>query len=326
LGGTGFTGPFQVAYALARGHTVTVFNRGRTNPGLLPDTVEQLTGDRNGDLEALKGREWDAVIDVPATLPRWVRTRAQLLQDAAPHYTFISSISVYRDVSERGVTESAPLQALEDPDTEDYQYYGGMKAASEAEAERAFPGRALIVRPGLIVGPGDPTDRFTYWPVRADRGGEILAPGTPDDPVQFIDVRELAAFMLLTLEQRQTGIYNADAPAGAITMGELLGACQRVAARPDSTLTWVPADFLQAQEVGPWSDMPVWVPADGEYAGFGRRSTARAHAAGLRTRPIGDTVQATLDWWRTLPDARRAKLQAGIMPEREAAVLAAWHA
>lgn len=323
LGGTGFTGPFQVAYALARGHRVTVFNRGRTNPGILPDAVEQLTGDRNGDLESLKGRRWDAVIDVPATLPRWVRASAQLLKDSAGLYAFVSSISVYRDVSVPGVDEDAPLHALEDPDTEDYQYYGGMKAASEAEAERAFPGRALLVRPGLIVGPGDPTDRFTYWPARIHRGGEVLAPGTPDDPAQVIDARDLAEFIVRLVERRATGAYNATGPTTPFG-GMLTGIREAIGA--DASFTWADADFLAANEVQPWSHMPVWVPPTGEYEGFARVSIDKAVAAGLSFRPFADTARATLGWHLSRPAERRGQLRAGITAEREAELLAAWHA
>lgn len=325
LGGTGFTGPFQVGYALARGHTVTVFNRGRTNPGVLPDAVEQLVGDRNGDLDALKGRTWDAVIDVPATLPRWVRASAQLLKDAAPHYTFVSSISVYADLSAPGADESAPLQVLADPDTEDYQYYGGMKAASEAEAERAFPGRALIVRPGLIVGPGDPSDRFTYWPVRIARGGEVLAPGTPADPAQIIDARDVAEFIIRLVEQRATGAYNATGPREPYAFGAMLTGI-RDALGADARFTWADRAFLAAHEVAPWSQMPVWVPPVEDSAGFARVSNAKALAAGLTFRPLAETARATLAWYRTRPAERQANLRAGLDAEREAALLAAWHA
>ena len=293
LGGTGFTGPFQVAYALARGHRVTVFNRGKTNPGILPDEVEELVGDRNGDLDALKGRQWDAVIDVPATLPRWVRASAQLLKDSAGLYAFVSSISVYRDLSEPGADESAPLHELEDPNTEDYQYYGGMKAASEAEAERAFPGRALIVRPGLIVGPGDPTDRFTYWPARIHRGGEVLAPGDPADPTQIIDARDLAEFIVRQVERRATGAFNATGPSTGI--GDMLTGI-RDAIGADARFTWVDAGFLEQHEVQPWSHLPVWIPPTGEYTGFARVSVDKARAAGLTYRPFADTVRATLGW------------------------------
>ncbi len=325
LGGTGFTGPFQVAYALARGHEVTVFNRGRTNPGVLPDTVEQLLGDRNGELDALMGREWDAVIDVPATLPRWVRASAQLLKDSVGHYTFVSSISVYADVSTPGTDETAPVHTLADPDTEDYQYYGGMKAASEAEARRAFPDRTLVIRPGLIVGPGDPTDRFTYWPVRIARGGEVLAPGTPQDPAQIIDARDLAEFIVRQVERRATGDFNATGPREPYAFGNLLGGIKD-ALGADARFTWADREFLARHEVAPWSHMPVWVPPVGEYGGFGRVSIAKALAAGLTFRPLADTARATLAWHRTRPEERQSALRAGITAEREGELLVAWHA
>lgn len=188
LGGTGFIGPHQVRYAMARGHKLTLFNRGRTNPGLFPD-IELLEGDRNGKLDALKGREWDVVIDNPATLPRWVRDSAQLLKNSAKQYIFISTVSVYAEGIKPGADETAPLATTTDPNPEKVtgENYGALKALAEKEAEKAFPGRTTIIRPTLIVGPGDQTDRFTYWPVRIDRGGEVLAPGDPRDPVQLID-------------------------------------------------------------------------------------------------------------------------------------------
>src|SRR5690606_38302531 len=253
-------------------------------------------------------------------------------------------ISVYAKTAHPGQDEDAPLATLADPTVSEVtgETYGGLKALCERAAEAGLPGRTTIVRPGLIVGPGDTTDRFTYWPARADRGGEILAPGSPGDPTQFIDVRDLADFLLLALEQRRTGVFNADAPAGALTMGEVLTTCQAVARRMntiqcvrapcpqppghDSTLTWVPADVLAELSVSPWQDMPAWIPATGDYAGFGQISSARAHAAGLRTRPLEETVADTLAFWRALPDERRTKPKAGLSPEREAEVLAAWHA
>lgn len=349
LGGTGFLGPHFVAAARAKGHHLTLFNRGRSNPGRFAgdefSDIEQLRGDRKDDLSALEGdRRWDAVLDTSAYIPADVTRSARLLAPRVGQYLMVSTISVYAASDTPGQDEDAPLAVLDDPTVTEVTggTYGGLKALCERAAEAELPGRTTIVRPGLIVGPGDTTDRFTYWPARADRGGEILAPGTPDDPTQFIDVRDLAGFLLLALEQRHTGIYNADAPQGSITMGRLLATCQEVSRRMntlycvrapcpqppghESTLTWVPADFLAAQGVSPWQDMPAWIPATGEYAGFGRTSTARAHAIGLRTRPLEDTVGDTLAFWRDLPEERRAKPKAGLAPEREAAVLAAWHA
>src|SRR5437868_10350872 len=231
LGGTGFTGPYQVRYALNRGHKVTTFNRGKTHPGELPNEVEQLIGDRDGQLDALKNRQWDVAIDNPTTLPAWVRDVAQVLKGNVERYVFISTISVYADTS-KGVDESATLAKYEGPDpygetleamrASGYKTYGPLKALSEQEAEKAFPGRTLIIRPGLIVGPHDETDRFTYWPERINGGGEVLAPGDPKDPVQFIDARDLAEWTIRMVENGATGKYNATGPAKKLGVGELL--------------------------------------------------------------------------------------------------------
>src|SRR5436309_12033610 len=232
LGGTGFTGPFQVRYALERGHKVTVFNRGKTHPGELPKEVEQLTGDRNGQLDALKNRQWDVAIDNPTSVPVWVRDVGQILKGNVDRYVFISTISVYGDTSKANINEDAPLAKYTGQDamneTRDtliaskFQLYGPLKALSEQEAEKWFPKQTLIVRPGLIVGPRDESDRFTYWPVRIDRGGEVLAPGTPSDPVQFIDGRDLAEWVIRMVEQRETGIYNATGPDKTLGVGAML--------------------------------------------------------------------------------------------------------
>jgi 2'-hydroxyisoflavone reductase len=349
LGGTGFLGPHFVDAARAAGHELTLFNRGKSNPTRFDGTqhagIEQLHGDRKQDLSALGSeRRWDAVLDTSAYIPADVTRSARLLAPRVAQYLLVSTISVYAKTDTPGQDETAPLATLADPSVTEVtgETYGGLKALCERAAEVEMPGRVTVVRPGLIVGPGDHTDRFTYWPARADRGGEILAPGTPADPIQCIDVRDLAAFLLLALERGHVGTYNADAPAGALTMGALVDASQAVAKRMntincvrapcpqppghESNVTWVPADFLEAQQVAPWQDMPVWVPAEGDYAGFGRISTARAQAAGLVNRPLEDTVADTLAYWRGLPDERRAAPKAGLSPEREAAVLAAWHA
>src|SRR5439155_1201899 len=217
LGGTGFTGPYQVRYALSRGHKVTTFNRGKTHPGELPSEVEQLVGDRNGNLDALKNRQWDVVIDNPTTLPAWVRDAAQVLKGNVDRYVFISTISVYGE-PKQGPDENAPTEKYEGTDpyketieavrASGFKTYGPLKALSEREAEKWFPGKTLIIRPGLIVGPRDETDRFTYWPVRIDRGGEVLAPGSPQDPVQFIDACDLAEWTIRMVENRETGNRN----------------------------------------------------------------------------------------------------------------------
>jgi len=335
LGGTGFTGPFQVKYALSRGHQVTVFNRGRTHPGELPKEAEQLIGDRNGKLDALKGRKWDVVIDVPTTLPVWVRDAAEILKGNVDRYIFISTISVYSNVSKPGADETAPLLKYEGADAmketsqtlraSNFALYGPLKALSEAEAEKWFPGKTLIVRPGLIVGPGDESDRFTYWPVRVARGGEVLAPGNPSDPVQFIDARDLAEWIIRMAEQGTVGTFNATGPKSKLGIGEMLNGIKK-ATKSDAQFTWADADFLAAQKIAAWSDMPVWVPPRGDEGGFSTISIKRALDKGLTFRPLGDTTQATLDWFRKQTAERQSKLRAGITAEREKEVLAAWHA
>jgi 2'-hydroxyisoflavone reductase len=334
LGGTGFTGPFQVRYALSRGHKVTVFNRGKTHPGELPEGVEQLIGDRNGKLDALKGRKWDVVIDNPTSAPVWVRDVGQILRGNADRYIFISTISVYADNSKPDMDESAALAKYAGVDamkeTRDtliaskFALYGPLKALSEKEAEKWFPGKTLIIRPGLIVGPGDESDRFTYWPVRIDRGGEVLAPGEPNDPVQFIDARDLAEWTVRMAEQGETGIYNATGPASQIGIGKMLNEIKS-ALNSNATFTWVNADFLEKQKVAAWSDMPVWVAPRGEDAGAARVSIKRALAKDLTFRPLAETARDTRTWFKSQPAERQAKLKGGITREREAEVLTAWH-
>jgi 2'-hydroxyisoflavone reductase len=325
LGGTGFLGPALVELAQPRGHTLTLFNRGKTQPHLFPE-VEKLQGDRDGDLKALEGRKWDAVIDTSGYVPRIVKASAELLAPNVEQYLFVSTISVYKDLSRTGIDEDAPLATVEDEKTEDIsKHYGALKALSEKAAEAAMPGRATIVRPGLIVGPGDPTDRFTYWPVRVARGGEVLAPGDGEDPVQFIDVKDLAAFILGLVERKTTGVFNATGPVNTLTMRGLLEACKQ-ANGGDASFTWVDAAFLEEQKVSPWMNMPVWIPrSDAEAGGIGRVSHARALAQGLTFRPAVDTARDTLAWFKTQPAERQEKLRAGLPPEREREVLTAWH-
>ena len=326
LGGTGFIGPHQVHYARQRGHTVTLFNRGRTNPSLFPD-VEKLQGDRAvGDYKSLAGREWDVVIDNPTTIPRWVRQAGEALKGHARQYVFISTISVYAANDTPGADETAAVATTTEPESEDARrFYGPLKALSENEAEKAFPGATTVIRPGLIVGPGDNSDRFTYWPVRIARGGEVLAPGSPTDPVQIIDARDLSEFAIRCCENRTVGVYNATGPQSELTVGEMLGGV-RAAMTTTARLTWVDADFLQAQSVQPWSHLPVWVPPRGRTAGFSRRSIQRALDKGLTFRPLADTVRATLEFYEAQPEQRKAELRAGLDPQREKEVLAAWHA
>src|SRR5712691_11659916 len=329
LGGTGFTGPYQVRYALGRGHKVTTFNRGKTHPGELPAEVEQLVGDRNGKLDALKNRQWDVVIDNPTTLPSWVRDAAQILKGNVERYIFISTISVYGEVK-TGPDENAPTEKYEgaDPYKETleamkaggYKTYGPLKALSEKEAKKWFPGKTLIIRPGLIVGPRDETDRFTYWPVRIDRGGEVLAPGDPGDPVQYIDARDLAEWTIRMAENRETGIYNATGPAKELGIGGMLDGIKG-ALNSNATFTWADAEFLKQQKVEAWSDMPVWA---GDELGMARTNISRALAKGLTFRPLADTARDTLAWFKSQPQDRQSKLRAGLTPEREAEVLSAW--
>jgi 2'-hydroxyisoflavone reductase len=334
LGGTGFTGPFQVQYALSRGHKVTVFNRGKTHPGELPKEAEQLIGDRNGQLDALKNRKWDVCIDIPTTLPVWVRDAAQILKGNVDRYVFISTISVFSDVSKPNMDENGPLAEYKGADAmaetqatlgANPGLYGQLKVLSEKEAEKWFPGKALIIRPGLIVGPGDPSDRFTYWPVRIEKGGEVLAPGTPNDPVQFIDGRDLAEWVIRMVEQGTVGTFNATGPAYKLTMGKMFDEI-KAATKSNATFTWADADFLRAQKVRAWSDMPTWVPPRGDSIGFSQINTQKALSKGLTFRSIGDTTKATLEWFHKQPAERQAKLKAGLTAEREATVLAAWHA
>ncbi|QDV39452.1 NAD-dependent epimerase/dehydratase family protein [Tautonia plasticadhaerens] len=326
LGGTGFLGPHTVEAALRRGHEVTLFNRGRTRPGLFPD-LEQLRGDRDNDLKALEGRRWDAVVDTSANIPRWVRSAAAVLGPNIGHYVYISSISAYASLTKPGTDESAPLAEIADPTVEqvDGETFGALKALSEKAAEEAMPGRVTVVRPGLIAGPDDPSDRFAYWPVRVARGGEVLAPGSAEDPVQLIDVRDLGEFLVTLIEGTTTGVFNALGPAGGLTMGRMLDACKE-AAGSDATFTFVPARFLAEQGVSAWSDMPAWVPAEGDTAGFARVSNAKAIGVGLGFRPIVETARATLEWFEAQPEERRSRLRAGLAPGREAEVLAAWKA
>ncbi len=324
LGGTMFLGPHVVEYARRRDHVITLFNRGRTNPHLFTD-LERLVGDRNGNLAALAGRQWDACIDTSGYAPRMVTESATLLaKNGLRHYLFVSSVSVYPDSAfhKIGVDEQTPVATLKDPTNETVtaESYGPLKAACEAAANRAMPGRVTIVRPGLIVGPRDPTDRFTYWTARLDRGGDVLAPSPRDAPVQFIDARDLARWLVQLVEDGHAGTFNALGPEYELTMEELLHGCKCVAGRP-ARFTWVDERFLLDQGVGPWMELPLWVP-QAEGIGFARVSNARGREKGLTFRPPAETIRDTLDWHRTRPaDYRwRGTLKA----EKEAAVLQAW--
>jgi 2'-hydroxyisoflavone reductase len=326
LGGTGFIGPHIVSSALARGHKVTLFNRGKTHPGLFPD-VEKLHGDRDGHLEALAGRTWDAVVDPSGYVPRLVKASAELLAPSIGHYVFISTISVYAEHDKLDADESSPVETLSDPTTEDVRaHYGGLKALCEKAAEAAMPGRVLNIRPGLIIGPGDPSGRFSHWPTRLAQGGEVLAPGDGSTPVQYIDGRDLGAWIIRAIEDRAVGTMNALGPAQRVTIKGVLDECNR-ALGGKAQLTWVDGGFLDQRGVSGWGDLPMWIDNKGEWAGFGTLSNARAVKAGLAFRPIGDTARDTLAWLDTVPADERAKARStGIKPAKEAEVLAAWKA
>lgn len=337
LGGTIFLGRHLVEVALEKGHEVTLFNRGEHGPDLYPQ-VERLRGDRWRDLEVLQGRTWDAVIDTNGYIPSSVSASAGRLAGAVGQYVFISSISVYADVSTPGIDESAPVSPITPEQLREVEsisppargvvarvygeLYGGLKALCEQAAEEQLPGRTLNIRPGLIVGPYDYSDRFTYWPVRLARGGEILVPDRPEHQVQLIDVRDLAAWTIHMVETGQVGTYNATGPAQPLTMGEVLKACQSVSER-DVTFTWVDEAFLLAEKVQPWSQLPLWVPNEPENAGFHAISIARALAAGITFRPLAETAAATLAWDRSRPAER--EWQAGLAAEDEVRLLKAWH-
>lgn len=332
LGGTGFIGPWQVRYAVERGHEVTIFNRGRSAPGMFPG-VEEVTGDRaEGQLDSLKGRTWDAVIDNSASradAPDWVRDSAGLLKDAADQYLFISTRSVFRDLSSVPATVNEPLLTPETTNNwspgQPYPY-GLAKALAEGEALKAFGDRTTIVRPGLIVGPGDDTDRFTYWPVRIERGGEILAPGDPlVDRIQVIDVRDLCEWAVRLCEARTYGTYMAVGPENGRSIAEFLHGIAAVTTAPLSW-TWVPREFLAEHGFRPYNEMPVWRPPTPGWEGFARFDLSREVAAGLTFRSLADTTQATLDFHHSRPAERKATLRAGASAEREAEVLRAWHA
>lgn len=331
LGGTRFIGLHMTALALRRGHQLTFFNRGKTHTDRFPE-IERIKGDRNGELDGLKGREWDAVIDNSGYVPRHVKLSAELLAPSVKQYVFTSSISVYPDFSAPR-DESSPVGKLPDETIEkvDGETYGPLKALCEQAAQRAMPGRTCVIRPGLIVGPDDNTDRFTYWPARAARGGEFIAPGSPRDPFQVIDARDLAAFVLDAVEKNFNGTFNLVSNVNEFKFGELTDACVAAAnklAKPKDKprAVYLPTEFLEAQKVEPWSEMPVWLPAKGDEAAFAGTSNRAALARGLRITPLRKTVNDTLAWHLSRPAEEREKLKSGIAADKEAVVLAAWKA
>lgn len=322
LGGTGFLGPHVVTAARARGHTLTLFNRGKTHPGLFPG-IEKLVGDRDGKLDALKGRTWDAVVDTSGFVPRIVKQSAELLAPHVQHYVFISTISVYRDMARVGADETAAVETIADVTNEDVKTnYGALKALCERAAEAAMPGRVATLRPGLIVGPGDPTGRYTHWPVRLSEGGKALAPGDGTTPVQWIDGRDLGRWIVQVIEDGTVGTYNALGPAKRTTVKQMLDGTN-AAVGGKAELVWVPEDVLEQAGVQGWSELPMWLPAKGDMAGFGTTSNAKAVAAGLVFRGIEETARDVLAWLATLPEAERAKVaDSGLARDKEQAVLA----
>ena len=332
LGGTGFIGPHMVRYAVELGHQVSIFTRGRRQTDL-PEGVEQLVGDRNDDHTALEGRTWDVVLDNNAQDYRWVQKSTELLAEATSQYVFVSSISAYalegfgydraEDIMREPLVDEdydrvAPPEGWRDGDDAPY---GLMKTLSEDIVHAAFPGSGTIVRPGLIVGPGDMTDRFTYWPVRLDEGGEVLAPGDPEHANQVIDQRDLTEWIVRLAENRTTGDFNATGPGERLSMGSMLDQIGSAIETPYE-LTWVPESFLEEQGVAPWSDLPAWIPGDPlMYV-----DVRDAVAAGLTFRPLAMTTRDTLEWDKTRPTEERANRRFGMSREREREVLAAWNA
>ena len=338
IGGTRFVGRHLVTAALARNHEVTLFNRGKHSSAALAN-VETIHGDRNSDLAKLQGRRWDAVVDTCGYLPRSVRAAAEILAPSVGIYVFISSLSVYADVSRLGIDESAPVATLTSEQLERAnridssgqasavtyeEMYGGLKSLCEQAAEEVLPNRVLIIRPGLIIGPDDYTDRFTYWVERVARGGEVLAPGRPDRYLQFIDVRDLGEWIVRMIESKETGVYNANSLPRSLTMGRVLEEC-RMVSKSDASFTWVSEEFLQREKVAAWSEMPLWLPEEGapHLKGFMFIDCQKAVSSGLSFRPLNDTIKDTLTWRETsCPDE---ELKAGLDSDKEQRLLRKWH-
>jgi 2'-hydroxyisoflavone reductase len=323
LGGTGFIGPHTIEALRRGGHRITLFNNDKESARKYPD-LESLFGDRDGKIEALGGREWDVVIDNSGYVPRLVKLTADALKGSVGHYIFISSISAYADLTKPGIDEDYPLATLKDPSVEKVteETYGGLKAACENVVRATYGSRYTVIRPTYIVGPGDPTDRFTYWPVRVSQGGEMLAPGKSGDPVQFIDVRDLAGFIAACAEHRYVGNFNLCNPPRRVSMGQLLDSSRRIS-KADTKFVWVDEKFIDAQKF-PGNEIPIWSPTQGEYAGASLVASARAEAKGLKFRPLDVTVGDTLAWHATRPPERREKLRAGLTMEQERALLEQW--
>ena len=322
LGGTGFIGPHLVQHALDRGHRLTLFNRGRTNTHLFPD-VEKLVGDRNGDLTALEGRCFDAVIDNSGYTPQQVSLSVELLKNACDQYLFTSTRAVYTDFTQAVMDEDAPFGPRDIPESE-WDGYGPNKVLAERIVQSAFGARTLIARPPVIVGPGDRTDRFTYWVDRIDDGGDILVQGDYDDPVQFVDVRDLSEFYVHLLENSTAGIFNTEAPGSELTTAGLVHGINAITSTP-STFHWVDWDFLLDAGEVPQGTLAFWQPPRGRYLNYGRMDNSRAIEKGLRFRPLADIARDTLEWHRTRDAEVQDTLRAGLSREREAELLANWH-
>ncbi len=327
LGGTGFIGPHTVRYAVERGHEVTLFNRGRSNTDLFPE-LENLIGDRNGDLESLRGRQWDVCFDNNASNIDWVELSTEFLRDSVDRYHYVSSRSAYSDLSSIPMHAGAPTFTFEtagvEPGAENLPY-GLQKALCERKVQEVFPETSTIFRPGLIIGPGDETDRFTYWPVRIHRGGEVLAPSDGSDPVQIIDVRDFTEWMVRVAENEYNGVFNCVGPAIPRPMDELLYGIRAVTTA-ETTFTWVPYEFLAERDVRPYAEMPVWMPPLPGREGYARFDLTPEVERGLTFRPLAVTAKDTLDYHFSRPSERQQELRAGLSAEREAEVLAAWHA
>ena len=323
LGGTGFIGPTLVQHALDRGHSLTLFNRGRTNTHLFPE-VEKLVGDRNNDLSALEGRRWDAVIDNSGYTPQQVQMSVDLLKDSCDQYLFTSTRAVYTDFTSDVMDEDAPVGPKGIPEAE-WDGYGPNKVLAERIVQDAFGARTLIARPPVIVGPGDRSDRFTYWVDRIDDGGDILVQGDPTDPIQFVDVRDLSEFYVHLLEQSTAGIFNTEGPGSPLNTAGLIHGIKAITSTP-STFTWVDWDFLIDAGETPQGSLPFWQPPRGRYLNYGRMVNTRAIESGLTFRPLAVTARDTLDWHRTRAEEQQQTLRVGMTREREAELLSQWRA
>jgi 2'-hydroxyisoflavone reductase len=320
LGGTGFIGPHMVQTALDRGHQVTIFNRGKSNTHLFPD-VEKLKGDRDGDLESLKGRDWDAVIDNTGYVPRHVRDSADLLKGHVGRYLFTSTGSVY-NLNQDRVDEDSRLLDVPEPESEDVnKYYGELKVLCEQAVQERFGDAATIVRPHIVAGPGDKSDRYTYWPVRIDRGGEMICPGDPANPVQYIDVRDLSEFCLHLVEQDTAGVFNGAGPSySELSMQEFIYAVRGVTSS-DVNFNWIDEVFLAEHGIELFG-FPLWISLNSEYKGLTRVSIERSVKQGLTFRPLAVTAHDTLEWFKAQPQERQEKLQLHL--ERDAEIIKAW--